>query len=123
MTRFVLLTLALLSVFFVSACSDGLVSLEAGGPVQASVQATSAPSLVIVVPRGGGADADKGGITVDNIADAVALVQPGGTIRVVRGRYVTEDVLIDKPLTIEGVGTPELVNETGTTSLLIAGLV
>ena len=50
------------------------------------------------------------------------MVRPAGTIRVVRGRYVTEDVLIDKPLTIVGIGIPEIVNEVGTTSLLIAGL-
>jgi hypothetical protein len=59
---------------------------------------------------------------VDNLAEAVALVRAGGTIRVLAGSYVTEDVLIDKPLRLEGTGSAEIVNIVGTTSPLIAGI-
>lgn len=60
--------------------------------------------LPVVVVRANAPAQSQGALT-NNLLDAVARVRPGGTIRVHSGTYQVKDVLISKPLTIEGVGS------------------
>lgn len=66
-------------------------------------------------------DQARGAVT-NNLADAASRVASGGTIEVHAGTYVTHDVLIDKPVTIEGNGDPLIVNEAGSASLIVGGI-
>ena len=55
--------------------------------------------------------------------EAIALLVPGGTIRVANGDYVVEDVTIERPLTVEAEGDAVVIRNTaGETSFLIDGI-
>lgn len=56
---------------------------------------------LVMVRAGASASTEAGAPVVDNLADAVARVAAGGTIRISEGVYLAEDVLIDRPMVIE----------------------
>jgi hypothetical protein len=89
-----------------AACSQepGLVEppLE---PPSALLTRGQAFNRVTVNPR---APANSAGAVAATLVEALDRVSPGGTIRLLPGTHATHRVLINKPVTIEGVGLPTL---------------
>lgn len=92
-------TLAL--VLLSTGCTDSTPVEPSLVAPDAAASTSRADGFPIVYVRSGGAPSEAGAPVVDNFADAVARVAPGGTIRVFDGTYLVEGVQIDKPLTIE----------------------
>lgn len=104
----------------VLACGeDALPPTDPGSSLQAAAGLPGGFGVVQVRPN---APANAQGAVTNNLADAVSRVASGGTVRVHAGTYVTHDVLIDKPVTIEGNGDPLIVNRTGSASLVVGGI-
>ncbi|MDH5805751.1 MAG: right-handed parallel beta-helix repeat-containing protein [Gemmatimonadota bacterium] len=76
---------------------------------------------VVIVRSGNGAGKGNGPV-VDNLADAVAMVAPGGTIRIFPGEYQVDGVTIQKAVTIVGTGgRPVIRNTTSAFSFGVVG--
>lgn len=45
---------------------------------------------------------------IQSVAQAIAMAQPGDTIRISHGTYVEHDVVIDRPMTLQGIDWPVL---------------
>lgn len=103
------LSLAALGVL--SAC--GTADIAAPAAVTRDAAARPGGHRVVIL-RASMPDApgDAGAPVANNLVAAVAAVAAGGTIRVHPGDYSAESVLIDKPVTIEGVGSAKPVFRT-----------
>ena len=89
-------------------------------PTSAALAAAPAGYGMVIVRSGPGADRSTaaGAAVVDNFADAVAVAAAGATIRVMAGTYTVDEVVVDKPLTIEPFGNarPLIRNSSATFS-------
>jgi hypothetical protein len=69
------------------------------------------PAIVYVCPSGGAA--------VTTLADAMAIVVPGGIVRMCDGSHSVEDVLVDRPITIASAGPGMATLDAGTAARAI----
>ena len=94
--------------------------LEPDAPLYAGGPANGFPVVTVRAD----APAQAQGALVNNLADAVARVAPGGTITVQAGTYAAEDVLIERPVTIEAQSsaTRPIVRSSGDAAFLIDGV-
>lgn len=59
----------------------------------------------VLVSSNGEVPGSNGAPVVDNFADAIARVAPGGIIKVFKGEYILEEIVeIDRPVTLEPMG-------------------
>lgn len=117
-SRSILAIATLLCASLALACGDDAVAPTDPGGLVAAAPPGGFPT-VQVRPN---VPAQARGAVTNNLADAVARVAAGGTIVVHAGTYVTHDVPIDKPVTIEGRDDPLIVNQSGSASLVIGGV-
>ncbi len=112
-------------VMGVTGCSDRRTVAGLSRPVVEGVAAGPQGGfpIVIVSPHGAHADA-AGAPVVDNFADALSRVAPGGTIRVMGGLYDVVGVVVDKPVLIEALphAQPLLRASSGFASFTISGV-
>ena len=99
---------------FLSACTDNISGTLDN--VEPSAGETHLESLADELSKGGpignfpivivrpDAPPQARGALANNLADAVLRVAPGGVIKVHGGTYSSQDLIIDKPLTLEGTG-------------------
>lgn len=104
-----------------AACGD--VPVEPASPIlRSGMLAARGPEgrLPIVHVRPDAPPQAQGAVT-NNLAEAVARVRPGGTIRVHPGTYTTQQVRITRPVTLEAAGAaqPTLDAAGAGSSLLI----
>lgn len=85
-------------------CSEAPTPTE----VPASRSSAGVPALFDVVTVQPRVAAEAAGPVVSSLAQALERVRPGGTVRVLAGTHSSDRVLINKPVTIEGVGQPTL---------------
>lgn len=109
MKRIVILVLAALTF---AACADGPTqpAEEVPSTVALPTFSTEGTNLypVVIVRSGRGASHVDGAPVVAELADALPLVASGGKILVLPGTHTAERVLINKPITIQGIGLPTL---------------
>lgn len=112
--------LAMLMPFavLVTACADRpVLEPAAAGPDYAAGPSGGYP-VVIVRPSGGPAR-EPGVPVVNDLAEAVAAVREGGTIRVHPGTYAADGIVVDKAVTIVGTGGRPLVRTDGVAAFFL----
>lgn len=102
-----------------------LIPIPSPAELKRELMTTAAPAGAYGAPAGGfpivivRPGAPNKGPVVDNLADAVALVADGGTIRVHPGEYLADGIAVGKSMTIEGTGgTPVIRNDASVFSFV-----